>query len=56
MSKLTAEPSTRSIWSGRISIELINVPVKFYAMIKDQSFSFKFVRREDEWLLFKKKP
>jgi len=25
-------------------------------MIKDQSFSFKFVRREDAWLLFRKKP
>jgi len=47
MSKLTAEPSTRSIWSGRISIKLVNVPVKLYTMIKDQSFSFKFVMRED---------
>jgi len=56
MSKLTAEPSARSIWSGRISIGLANVPVKFYAMIKDQSFSFKFVMREDVWLLFRKKP
>ncbi len=47
MSKLSAEPSTRSIWSGRISIGLVNVPVKLYTMIKDQSFSFKFVRKED---------
>jgi DNA end-binding protein Ku len=44
---LTAEPSTRSIWSGRISIGLVNVPVKLFTMIKDQSFSFKFVRKED---------
>ena len=44
---LSAEPSTRSIWSGRISIGLVNVPVRLYTMIKDQSFSFKFVRRED---------
>jgi DNA end-binding protein Ku len=44
---LSAEPSTRSIWSGRISIGLVNVPVKLYTMIKDQSFSFKFVRKED---------
>jgi DNA end-binding protein Ku len=43
----SAEPSTRSIWSGRISIGLVNVPVKLYTMIKDQSFSFKFVRKED---------
>lgn len=44
---LSAEPSSRSIWSGRISIGLVNVPVRLYTMIKDQSFSFKFVRRED---------
>jgi DNA end-binding protein Ku len=47
LSDLQAEPSTRSIWSGRISIGLVNVPVKLYTMIKDQSFSFKFVRRGD---------
>lgn len=47
MSNLTAEPSSRSIWSGRISIGLVNVPVKLYTMIKDQSFSFKFVRKDD---------
>ncbi|TRO54430.1 Ku protein [Candidatus Bathyarchaeota archaeon] len=47
LSKLSAEPSTRSIWSGRISIGLVNVPVKLYSMIKDQSFSFKFVRKDD---------
>ena len=47
MSTLSAEPSTRSIWSGRISIGLVNVPVKLYSMIKDQSFSFKFVRKDD---------
>ena len=47
MSNLTATPSSRSIWSGRISIGLVNVPVKLYTMIKDQSFSFKFVRKDD---------
>lgn len=47
LSILSAEPSTRSIWSGRISIGLVNVPVKLYTMIKDQSFSFKFVRKDD---------
>ena len=47
MSDFTAEPSTRSIWSGRISIGLVNVPVKLYSMIKNKSFSFKFVRKED---------
>ena len=43
----SAEPSSRSIWSGRISLGLVNVPVRLYTMIKDQSFSFKFVRKED---------
>lgn len=47
MSKLSAEPSSRSIWSGRISIGLVNVPIKLYTMIKDQSFSFKYVRKDD---------
>jgi DNA end-binding protein Ku len=47
MNVLGAEPSTRSIWTGRISIGLVNVPVKIYSMIKDQSFSFKLVRKED---------
>lgn len=47
MSVLRAEPSSRSIWRGRISIGLVNVPVKLFTMIKDQSFSFKFVRHKD---------
>ncbi len=47
LSNLSADPSTRSIWSGRISIGLVNVPVKLYTMIKDKSFSFKFVRKDD---------
>jgi DNA end-binding protein Ku len=47
MSSLLAEPSSRSIWSGRISIGLVNVPVKLYTMIKDHSFSFKYVREDD---------
>ena len=47
MNNLTAAPSSRSIWSGRISIGLVNVPVKLYSMIKDQGFSFKFVRKDD---------
>lgn len=47
MSYLKAEPSKRSIWSGRISIGLVNVPVKVYTMIKDHSPSFNYVRKED---------
>jgi DNA end-binding protein Ku len=47
LSVLSAEPSSRSIWGGRISIGLVNVPVKIYTMIKEQRFSFKYVRKED---------
>ena len=43
----SAEPPTRSIWSGRISIGLVNVPVKIFTMVRDRSFSFKLVRRSD---------
>jgi non-homologous end joining protein Ku len=35
LSNLTAGPSSPSIWSGRISIGLVNVPVKLITMIKD---------------------
>ena len=35
MSNLTTEPSNPNIWSGRISIGLVNMPVKLYTMIKD---------------------
>ena len=44
---LKGKPSSRPIWSGRISIGLVNVPVKLYTMIRDESFSFKYVRKED---------
>jgi DNA end-binding protein Ku len=47
MSVLKGKPSTRSVWTGRISIGLVNVPVKAYTMIKDESFSFKYVRKDD---------
>jgi DNA end-binding protein Ku len=45
--ELKAKPSSRPIWSGRISIGLVNVPVKLFTMIRDQSFSFRFVRKGD---------
>jgi DNA end-binding protein Ku len=47
MSKETAKPSTRPIWSGSISIGLVNVSVKLYTMIRDQAFSFKMLHNED---------
>lgn len=42
-----AEPPKRPIWSGRISIGLVNVPVKLYSMVRDKTFSFRFLRKGD---------
>jgi DNA end-binding protein Ku len=47
MSVGLAEPSSRSLWSGNINIGLVNIPVKIYTMIRDKSFSFRMLRRED---------
>jgi DNA end-binding protein Ku len=40
-------PPGRSFWSGTINIGLVNVPVKLYTMIRDQSYSFHFLRKKD---------
>jgi DNA end-binding protein Ku len=42
-----AKPSLRPIWSGSITIGLVNVPVKLYTMIRDQAFSFRLLHKED---------
>jgi DNA end-binding protein Ku len=42
-----ASPPSRPMWKGRISIGLVNVPVKIYSMIHDQAFSFRLLHRED---------
>ena len=47
MGKEKAKPSTRPIWSGSISIGLVNVPVKLFTMIRDQAFSFRMLHNED---------
>jgi DNA end-binding protein Ku len=49
MAKVTekAKPSTRPIWRGRISIGLVNVPVKVFAMIHEQAFSFRLLHKKD---------
>ena len=39
--------SKRPIWLGRISIGLINVPVKLYAMVYDRGVSFRLVHEKD---------
>ncbi len=42
-----AMPSHRPIWSGSITIGLVNVPVKLFTMIRDQAFSFRLLHNED---------
>jgi DNA end-binding protein Ku len=37
----------RPIWSGSITIGLVNVPVKLFTMILDKSVSFRFLHKED---------
>lgn len=37
----------RPIWSGSITIGLVNVPVKLYSMIFDKSITFKFLHKTD---------
>lgn len=45
--KDTAKPPNRPFWSGSITIGLVNVPVKLYTMIRDQSFSFRLLHSID---------
>ncbi len=45
--KETAKPSTRPFWSGSITIGLVNVPVKLFTMVRDQSFSFRLLHNID---------
>jgi DNA end-binding protein Ku len=42
-----AKPPKKSIWTGRISLGLVNVPVKIYSMIQDKSFSFRLLHKKD---------
>jgi DNA end-binding protein Ku len=47
MTVMKAKLPIRPIWTGRISIGLVNVPVRMYTMIRDETFSFRYVRRGD---------
>ncbi len=40
--KASAPAPSRSIWSGSITIGLVNVPVKLYSMIYDKGIAFHF--------------
>lgn len=37
----------RPFWSGSITIGLVNVPVHLHTMVRDRSFSFRLLHRED---------
>jgi DNA end-binding protein Ku len=45
--KLKRAPSKRPMWSGSISIGLINVPIKLYPMIFDRGVAFHFLHKPD---------
>ncbi|MCW4009089.1 MAG: Ku protein [Candidatus Bathyarchaeota archaeon] len=40
-------PSRRPMWTGSVTIGLINVPVKLYPMIYDRGVSFHFLHKTD---------
>ena len=37
----------RAFWSGSISIGLVNVPVRLHTMVRDKSFPFRLLHRDD---------
>jgi DNA end-binding protein Ku len=45
--KTSASAPSRSIWSGSITIGLVNVPVKLFSMIYDKGISFHFLHKPD---------
>ncbi len=45
--KNSAPAPNRSIWSGSITIGLVNVPVKLYSMIYDRGVTFHFLHKTD---------
>jgi DNA end-binding protein Ku len=36
-----------ALWSGSITIGLVNVPVRLHTMVRDHSFSFRLLHRDD---------
>jgi DNA end-binding protein Ku len=45
--KTSATAPSRSIWSGSITIGLVNVPVKLFSMIYDKGIAFHFLHKTD---------
>jgi DNA end-binding protein Ku len=45
--KPNVRASRRPIWTGSITIGLVNLPVKLYAMVYDREISFRFLHKLD---------
>ncbi len=45
--KIRGQVSKRPMWSGSITIGLVNVPIKLYPMIFDHSLHFRFLHKKD---------
>jgi DNA end-binding protein Ku len=45
--RVSAQAPRRSIWSGSITIGLVNVPVKLYSMVYDKGIAFHFLHKTD---------
>ena len=45
--KTSAAAPKRPIWSGNVTIGLVNLPVKLYSMIYDKGVSFHFLHKTD---------
>jgi DNA end-binding protein Ku len=45
--KVSAAVPRRPIWSGSITIGLVNVPVKLYSMVNDKGINFHFLHKVD---------
>jgi DNA end-binding protein Ku len=41
------KPSKRSLWTGSLTIGLVNLPLKLYPMIYDKAISFRFLHKPD---------
>ena len=46
-SRNTPAKPGRPFWSGSITIGLVNVPVRLHTMVRDRSFSFRLLHRDD---------
>ncbi|MHA2053469.1 MAG: non-homologous end joining protein Ku [Candidatus Hodarchaeales archaeon] len=42
-----AKPSNRPIWTGSLTIGLVNLPLKLFPMIYDKGISFRFLHKTD---------